>query len=46
MTFTKNSSIARSYVILILAEEITIEDVPNVGNLRAILLEILGAEVA
>lgn len=44
MTFTKNSSIARAYVILILAGEITIEDVPNVGNLRVIVLEILGAE--
>ena len=44
MTFTKNSAIARSYVILILAGEMTINDVPNVGNLRAIVLEILGAQ--
>ena len=44
MTFTKNSAIARSYVILILAGEMTIDDVPNVGNLRVIVLEILGAQ--
>lgn len=46
MTFTKNSMIAQSYVILILAEEITFEQVPNVGNLRAVVLDILGAEAA
>ncbi|WP_404427321.1 hypothetical protein LG296_01750 [Ureibacillus chungkukjangi] len=43
MTFTKNSSIARSYVILILASngEMTIENVPNVGNLRETVTSIL-----
>lgn len=46
MTFTKNSMIAKSYVILILAGEMTIERVPNIGNLREIVLEILGAEAA
>lgn len=45
MTFTTKSQIAISYTILILAGEITIEQVPNVGNLRAVVLEILGAEV-
>lgn len=43
MTFTISSRIAQSYAILILAGQITIEDVPNVGNLRAIVQEILSA---
>lgn len=34
MTFTENSSIVKSYAILILAGRSTFEDVPNVGNLR------------
>lgn len=42
--FTKDSRIAQSYAILILAGEMTIDDVPNVGNLRAVVLEILGAQ--
>ena len=42
MTFTVKSRIAISYSILILSENITIENVPNVGNLREIVLEILG----
>ena len=48
MTFTKNSSIARSYVILILASngEMTIENVPNVGNLRETVESILLSEDA
>lgn len=41
MTFTKESSIANSYVILILAGKRTIEQVPDVGNLREIVIEIL-----
>ena len=44
MVFTTKSRIAQSYAILILAGEMTIEDVPDVGNLREIVLEILGAE--
>jgi len=43
MTFTTSSRIAQSYAILILAGQITIEDVPNVGNLRAVVQEILSA---
>lgn len=43
MTFTTNSSIAKSYALLILAEIYTIEEVPNVGNLREIVVEILTA---
>ncbi|SKB36281.1 hypothetical protein SAMN02745120_1038 [Acetoanaerobium noterae] len=41
MTFTTKSRIAISYSILILAGQITIDDVPDVGNLRVIVLEIL-----
>lgn len=41
MVFTKDSRIAQSYAILILAGQITIEDVPNVGNLREVVTQIL-----
>lgn len=44
MTFTRKSQIAISYSILILAGEITIEQVPNVGNLRSVVTEILTGE--
>lgn len=44
MVFTTKSRIAISYSILILAGQITIDDVPDVGNLRAIVLEILEQE--
>lgn len=44
MTFTKKSAIAQSYIILILAGEISMERVPNVGNLRAIVADILTGE--
>ena len=44
MTFTVNSSIAKSYAILILAGRYTIDGVPNVGNLREVVIEILTAE--
>ena len=43
MTFTTESRIAQSYAILILAGQITIEDVPSVGNLREIVQQILTA---
>ena len=43
MTFTTESRIAQSYAILILAGQITIEGVPNVGNLRDIVQQILTA---
>lgn len=42
MTFTKNSAIARSYAVLILANEITIEQVPDIFNMRQAVMEILG----
>lgn len=41
LTFTTNSSIAKSYAVLILAGIYTMDDVPNVGNLREIVEEIL-----
>lgn len=41
MTFTTESSIANSYAILILAGKSSIEKVPNVGNLREVVIEIL-----
>lgn len=44
MTFTKDSRIAISYTVLILAGEITIDDVPNVGNLRDVVTQILTGE--
>lgn len=43
MTFTTESRIAQSYAILILAGKITIEDVPNVGNLREVVTQIITA---
>jgi len=43
MVFTTESSIAKSYAILILAGKYTIEEVPNVGNLREVVIEILTA---
>lgn len=43
MTFTKDSRIAQSYAILVLAGSMTIERVPNVGNLRSVVVEILAA---
>lgn len=46
MTFTTNSKIAQSYAILILAGQITIDDVPNVGNLRDTVEAILLSENA
>lgn len=43
MTFTKESRIAQSYAVLILAGEITIDSVPNVGNLREVVEQIITA---
>lgn len=41
MTFTTESAIAKSYALLILAGRYTIEEVPDVGNLREVVTEIL-----
>ena len=43
MTFTKESRIAQSYAVLILAGEMTIDSVPNVGNLREVVTQIITA---
>lgn len=44
MVFRKDSAIVRSYVILILAGEMTFEEVPNLFNLREVVAEVLGIE--
>lgn len=45
MNFTTKSMIVQSYVILFLAGEIeTIEQVPNIGNLREMILTVLTGE--
>ncbi|WP_404407759.1 CD1375 family protein [Jeotgalibacillus malaysiensis] len=44
MTFTTDSAIANSYAILILAGRRTIDQVPDAGNLRTIVVEILTSE--
>lgn len=43
MSFTTNSRIANSYAVLILAGQMTIDNVPNVGNLRDTVTEIITA---
>ncbi len=44
MIFKKDSQIVRSYVILILAGQMTYEEVPNLFNLRVVVAEVLGLE--
>ena len=44
MTFTTNSCIAQSYAVLILADQMTVKQVPNVGNMRAVVTESLTGE--
>mgnify|MGYP000079277897 CR=1 FL=1 len=44
MIFKKDSAIVRSYVILILAGEMTFDEVPNLFNLREVVAEVLGIE--
>ena len=41
MTFTKDSQIVKSYVILILAGKMTYEEVPNLYNLREMVKLVL-----
>ncbi len=41
MTFKPDSAIVRSYVILILADKMTFEQVPNLFNLRTAVQEAL-----
>lgn len=44
MIFKPDSSIVRSYVIMILAEKMNFEDVPNLFNLRQAVAGVLGIE--
>lgn len=39
--FTKNSVIVKSWVALILAGTYTIDDVPNISNLKDVVTEII-----
>lgn len=39
--FTKNSVIVKSWVALILAGTYTIDDAPNISNLREVVQEVL-----
>ena len=41
MKFTKDSVIVKSWVALILAGTYTIDDVPNIGNLKEVVQEVL-----
>lgn len=42
LTFNENSTIVKSYVLLIQAGERTLESVPNVGNLKEVVAYVLG----
>lgn len=41
MNFTKDSQIVKSYVLLILADKMPYEEVPNLFNLREAVAEVL-----
>lgn len=41
MNFNRNSIIVKTWVALILAGTYTIDDVPNIGNLREVVQEVL-----
>lgn len=41
MKFNKDSIIVKTWVALILAGTYTIDDVPNIGNLRKVVQEVL-----
>lgn len=42
MKFNINSPIVKDYVLLIRAGEKTIEQVPDIGNLREVVSDVLG----
>lgn len=44
MTFKQDSQIVKSYVILILANKMTFDEVPNLFNLRSAVAAMLGIE--
>lgn len=41
MTFTKNSGLVKTWVSLVLSGVFTIEQVPKLFNLRAVVLEVI-----
>lgn len=43
MTFTKNSGLVKTWVSLVLCGVFTLEQVPNLFNLRAIVAEIVNS---
>jgi len=43
MTFTKNSGLVKTWVSLILCGVFTLEQVPNLFNLRAVVTEIVNS---
>lgn len=45
MTFTKNSGLVKTWVSLVLCGVFTIEQVPNLFNLRAVVTEIVNSLV-
>jgi hypothetical protein len=45
MTFTKNSGLVKTWVSLVLCGVFTLEQVPNLFNLRAVVTEIVNSLV-
>ena len=43
MTFTKNSGLVKTWVSLVLCGVFTLEQVPNLCNLRAVVAEIVNS---
>ena len=43
MTFTKNSGLVKTWVCLVLCGVFTLEQVPNLFNLRAVVAEIVNS---
>ena len=43
MTFTKNSGLVKTWVSLVLCGVFTLEQVPNLFNLRAVVTEIVNS---
>ena len=43
MTFTKNSGLVQTWVSLVLCGVFTLEQVPNLFNLRAVVAEIVNS---
>lgn len=45
MKFTKNSALVKTWVSLILMGVYTVDDVPNIFNLRAVVAEVIQSAV-